>query len=114
MGQAKEVRDRIRARMPFYGSDPNQLKFIPGITVTVAETTEAAYYAQRQELADHVSDALAVQYLSAEVKADMSQFDPDGPFPDLSDEVEGWRSLRDQIIAVACAIISPSGRPGAS
>lgn len=98
--QATAVRDNIRARMPKYGRDPSQLKFIPGVSVIVAPTREEAY-SLRRELADYVSDTLAAQYLSAELKTDMSIYDPDGPFPELSDDVQGLRSTRDQIVALA-------------
>lgn len=98
--QAKAVRDDIRSRMTRYGRDPGEIKFIPGIIANVAESKAEALSLNR-ELASLVSPELGIQALSSYVKEDLSRYDPDGPFPELSGEVAGVRSIRDNVVAMA-------------
>lgn len=100
--QGKELRDDIRSRMAKYGRDPDEIKIIPGVGGLVGRTREEAKEL-RAHLASLVSDKLALQYLSAALHEDMSQYDPDGPLPDLTHEIAGVRSARDTLYAVAKA-----------
>ncbi|GAA4556903.1 LLM class flavin-dependent oxidoreductase [Pseudonocardia xishanensis] len=86
----------IKGRVAAFGRDPAALKIIPGIRVNVAGSREQALDLYR-ELNALVSPALGVEYLSSQVKQDLSGYPLDGPMPDLSTEVAGVTSIRQSI-----------------
>lgn len=101
MEQCRAVGDDIRARMVKYGRSPDEIKIIPGIRVNVAGSKAEALEGYRR-LAEFVSPALGLEYLSAYVHADLSGYDVDEPMPDLSAlPFEGVTSIRDQLCAEA-------------
>lgn len=98
--QCLEIGADIRSRMERYDRDPHEVRIIPEAVANVAETKEEALELNRY-LASLVSPALGIEYLSATLREDMSQYDLDGPLPDLTHEIEGIRSERDQLYRVA-------------
>lgn len=98
--QCREVGEDIRARMVKYGRRPEDIRIIPGIRVNVAES-KAEALALNKRLADLVSPALGLDYLSAYLHEDLGGYDIDGPLPQLRTQVAGVTSIRDQLYAQA-------------
>jgi len=98
--QCREVAEDIRSRMPKYGRRPEDIRIIPGIRVNVAESREEAL-ALNQRLADLVSPALGLDYLSAYLHEDLTGCDIDGPLPEPAGQAQGVTSIRDQLYAQA-------------
>ena len=95
-----EVYRDIKSRMAKYGRHPDELKIIPGIRANVAATHEDAVqlYAELNAL---VGPELGMQHLSAQIKFDLTGFDPDGPLPPLPKEAHGVTSIRDSLVNYA-------------
>ncbi|MEZ3159584.1 LLM class flavin-dependent oxidoreductase [Microbacterium sp. BWT-B31] len=94
--QSEELAVDVRSRMAAYGRLPTDIKIIPGVSVNVAETKEDARELNKH-LASLVSPELGFQYLSSYLHADLTGLDPDGPLPDLTGDIAGVRSIRDQL-----------------
>lgn len=90
----------IKARMSKYGREPHELKVIPMLRANVAKTHDEALELYRY-LNTLIAPELGVQYLSAELKHDLSAYPIDGPLPDLSSEVHGVTSIRAGIYSYA-------------
>jgi FMN-dependent oxidoreductase (nitrilotriacetate monooxygenase family) len=87
----------IKGRMARYGRNPDELRFIPGISIFAGRTTQEAedlYGA----LAELISPALGVDFLSKMVMCDLTSYPIDGPLPDLPDVVVGGSSVRSFIV----------------
>jgi alkanesulfonate monooxygenase SsuD/methylene tetrahydromethanopterin reductase-like flavin-dependent oxidoreductase (luciferase family) len=73
----------VKARAASYGRDPDRLKVFPAATFvlgdTAAEAAEKAQYIRRQQ----VSPQTAIAMLEQVWQRDMSEYDPDGPLPDV-------------------------------
>ncbi|MCF3934009.1 LLM class flavin-dependent oxidoreductase [Acuticoccus sp. M5D2P5] len=89
----------IKRRMPNYGRDPSELLVMPGVFPVVAPTRAEAEdrFADLQSL---IHPAVAVDYLSQHVGADLSAYDIDGPMPDLP-PTTFMKSRRDVLVARA-------------
>ena len=72
----------IKGRMAKYGRAPDSLRILPGMTVFVGRTAAEAEELF-QELQSLISPTLAVAYLSKIVNFDLSDYDLDGPFPEV-------------------------------
>jgi FMN-dependent oxidoreductase (nitrilotriacetate monooxygenase family) len=91
----------VKGRLHKYGRTPEDLKIIPRATIFVDETEEKAdaFY---QEMAELIPVSLGVSYLSKQVGTDLSAYDPDQPFPDLTiEDGIGISSVRNEIVAYA-------------
>jgi FMN-dependent oxidoreductase (nitrilotriacetate monooxygenase family) len=102
MNESIEVYNDVKSRLAKYGRDPRDLKIVTGVKANVAETHQQAvdFYKELNKL---IAPELAVQYLSSEVKEDLSGYPIDGPLPDLSSEVQGVTSIRKSIYEHAVA-----------
>ncbi len=89
----------IKGRMARYGRHPDELKFIPGISIFVGETADEADQLHG-ELAELISPALGVDFLSKMVAKDLRDYPIDGPMPDLPDVVIGGSSVRSFILTM--------------
>ncbi len=76
----------LKTRMLEYGREPDDLKIMPGILVTVAETQSEAQekYESLQALIDPV---IGLSLLSERVGMDLSGYPIDGPLPELSPQL---------------------------
>jgi alkanesulfonate monooxygenase len=92
MAQAQAFYADVKGRLARYGRQPGDLAIMPGLSVTVAETREAAQ-ARADELQELIHPDHGRAYLSRRLGHDVTAMDPDKPLPDLSavDEV-GTRS----------------------
>jgi len=84
----------LRRRLPAHGRGADELKFFPGaqfiLAPTDAEAREKAEWVTRAQ----VSPQTAVRFLEPIWGRDLSDFDADGPLPDIDpvvDEVDGAR-----------------------
>jgi len=92
MAQAQAFYADVKGRLARYGRQPGDLAIMPGLSVTVAETREAAQ-ARADELQELIHPDHGRAFLSRRLGHDVTAMDPDKPLPDLSavDEV-GTRS----------------------
>lgn len=77
----------VKARAKAAGRDPDHLKVLPGVSFAIADTDREA-----EELAAHirtqqVSGQTAILLLEQIWNRELSEFDPDGPLPDVPPEL---------------------------
>lgn len=102
MTEAKEYYDDVKRRAIALGRSADDIIFMPGLDAIVAETEEEAE-AKYQAASAFVSYEEGVRWMGFFFSGhDFSQYDPDGPFPDLGDlGHEGYRSVTDYIKRLA-------------
>lgn len=83
----------VKGRIAKYGRDADALKVFPGAAIFVGETEEEAE-AEYRALQDLIPDQVGIQFLSKMVGVDLSEYDPEGPLPDLPDTL-GIRAFRN-------------------
>ena len=89
----------LKGRMPAFGRDPDSLKILPGLIVTVAPT-EAEARARHQAYQDLIHPDVGVALLSKRIGHDLTGLPLDEPLPELpKNDVIGSRS--DMMIAMA-------------
>ena len=73
----------VKARAAAHARDPDQLKVLPGATFVLgdsaADAAEKAHHIRRQQ----VSPQTAIAMLEQVWQRDLSDYDPDGPLPDV-------------------------------
>ncbi len=78
----KEHYDDVKARMVKYGRRADQMKILPGLTAIVAPTASEA-----RDKWDHLQSLIhpkvGLDYLSMLLGSDLSDVDPDDPFPEV-------------------------------
>jgi len=84
----------IRARSRAAGRPENDLKTFPGQTFILADTLAEAQDKARYVQESQVTPETAVKYLENFWGRDLSEYDPDGPFPDVDPEVQVTGSTR--------------------
>jgi FMN-dependent oxidoreductase (nitrilotriacetate monooxygenase family) len=89
----------VKGRMEKVGRSRDDMKILPACFVVVGDTVEEAR-AKRAKLDSLVDYASAIASLSIALGHDASQFDPDGPLPDIP-ETNQSRSARERVIAMA-------------
>jgi FMN-dependent oxidoreductase (nitrilotriacetate monooxygenase family) len=72
----------VKARLAKYGRQPDDLKILPGLSVTVAETREEAQ-AKADELQDLIHPDHGLAFLSRRLGHDVTDQDPDTKMDDL-------------------------------
>jgi FMN-dependent oxidoreductase (nitrilotriacetate monooxygenase family) len=96
---AKAFYADLKGRMARYGRDPDSLKVLPGLSVTVGRTSEEAK-AKREQLQDLLHPDVGISLLSTRIGYDLSGFPLDGPLPPLP-ENKVVSSRADVIVALA-------------
>ena len=89
----------IKGRMEKLGRAPDQLKILPGVLVVVGDTVAEAR--EKRALLDslvHYDSGIAS--LSIALGHDASDFDPDGPLPEIP-ESNASKSGRERVLALA-------------
>jgi alkanesulfonate monooxygenase len=89
----------IKGRMRKAGRNPEHLKILPGALVVVGDTLEEAER-KRARLDGLVNYANAIASLSVALGHDASQFDPEGPLPEIP-ESNASKSGRERVIDLA-------------
>jgi FMN-dependent oxidoreductase (nitrilotriacetate monooxygenase family) len=78
----------VKGRAASYGRDPNQLKVFPAATFVLGDTdADAAEKAQHIRY-QQVSGATAIAMLEQVWGRDLTDYDPDGPLPDIDPVVD--------------------------
>ncbi len=80
--QGRAFRDDVRGRAAAAGRDPTHLKVMPGVLVVVGDSKEEAEE-RRRHLDSLVNMDSAMGALSIALGHDASQFDLDGPLPEI-------------------------------
>ncbi|GJN97104.1 putative oxygenase [Mycobacterium marinum] len=73
----------VKGRARSYGRDPDQLKVFPAATFVIGDTPDQAGEKARQINYQQVSGATAIAMLDQVWGRDLSDYDPDGPLPDI-------------------------------
>lgn len=73
----------VKGRARSYGRDPDQLKVFPAATFVIGDTPDQAGEKARQISYQQVSGATAIAMLEQVWGRDLSDYDPDGPLPDI-------------------------------
>ncbi len=89
----------VKGRMDNLGRARDHLKILPGALVVVGDTVEEAR-AKRAHLDSLVHYESAIASLSIAIGHDASNFDPDGPLPDIP-ETNASKSGRERAISLA-------------
>ncbi|MBV9583274.1 MAG: NtaA/DmoA family FMN-dependent monooxygenase, partial [Alphaproteobacteria bacterium] len=95
----KRVYADIKGRARAAGRDPEHIKILPGCLVVIGDTVEEAR-AKRALLDSLVHPDSGIASLSIALGCDASQFDLDGPLPDIP-ESNASKSGRERVIARA-------------
>lgn len=74
----------IKQRVARHGRDPAQVRILPAATVVVAET-DAEAQAKHRAFAELVHPLAGLSRLAYHVNVDLTQYDLDGPLPDLEE-----------------------------
>lgn len=78
----------VKSRAQSYGRDPNQLKVFPAATFVIGDTADEAedkaHHIRRQQ----VSGATAIGMLEQVWGRELSDYDPDGPLPEIEPVVD--------------------------
>ncbi|MCP1144478.1 LLM class flavin-dependent oxidoreductase [Lysinibacillus endophyticus] len=88
----------LKGRLAKYGRNPEDLKIMPGVFITVAKTEEEAI-AKRNELNSYILPEVGLKYLSFFYGADLTGYDVEGPLPEHYDvEDETNPNIRANIV----------------
>jgi alkanesulfonate monooxygenase SsuD/methylene tetrahydromethanopterin reductase-like flavin-dependent oxidoreductase (luciferase family) len=78
----------VKGRLAKFGRDPSQLKILPGATFVLGDTDEDARERAAVVRRQQVSGPTAIVFAEQLWNRDLSEYDPDGPLPDVP-PVEG-------------------------
>ncbi|MDP7737242.1 NtaA/DmoA family FMN-dependent monooxygenase [Mycobacterium paragordonae] len=78
----------VKGRAQSYGRDPNQLKVFPAATFVIGDTPDEAGDKARHVRRQQVSGATAIGMLEQVWGLELSDYDPDGPLPEIEPVVD--------------------------
>lgn len=78
----------VKGRAQSYGRDPNQLKVFPAATFVIGDTPDEAEDKARHIRRQQVSGATAIGMLEQVWGLELSDYDPDGPLPEIEPVVD--------------------------
>ena len=92
LARAQEYYSDVKGRMAAFGRDPDSLKIMPGLSVSVASTHEKAV-SKFDELQDLIDPKTGLELLTERLNYDLSGCEVDGYLPDIpADEIDGSRA----------------------
>jgi FMN-dependent oxidoreductase (nitrilotriacetate monooxygenase family) len=95
--EAQAYYSDLKARLPKYGRQPDDIKVLPGISPIIGET-EAEAKAKYRELQELIPDVVGVALLASYLSIrDLSSHPIDGPLPDMP-QTDGIQSRQQLII----------------
>ncbi|MCC6474536.1 MAG: LLM class flavin-dependent oxidoreductase, partial [Burkholderiales bacterium] len=98
--QSKAYYDDVKGRMAKYGRDPDHLNLLPGLSVIVGATDEAARE-DFEYLQSLIHPMVGREILSTMLgRMDLSSFDPDQPLPDPLPHQGGSKGHFESIVAL--------------
>lgn len=77
----------VKQRLAHYGRNSDSLKILPGANFVLGDTQEDAEEKLRQIRLQQVSPKSAITFLEQVWNRDLSNYDPDGPLPELEPDV---------------------------
>jgi alkanesulfonate monooxygenase SsuD/methylene tetrahydromethanopterin reductase-like flavin-dependent oxidoreductase (luciferase family) len=77
----------VKQRLAHYGRSPDSLKILPGANFVLGDTQEDAEEKLREIRLQQVSPKSAITFLEQVWNRDLSNYDPDGPLPELEPDV---------------------------
>jgi FMN-dependent oxidoreductase (nitrilotriacetate monooxygenase family) len=99
---ARDYYSDLKARAEAAGRDPDLIKVLPGLVPIIAETDEEAQALAREAEGDLDIVKLLVQIGRAFNYHDFSQYELDGPFPDLSGvTLNSYKGHAERIIRIS-------------
>ncbi|MEU9143687.1 NtaA/DmoA family FMN-dependent monooxygenase [Streptomyces sp. NPDC048349] len=84
--EGREFYADVKGRLPRYGRRPDDLLILPAATFALADTDAQARELAHEVRRSQVSGATAIKYLEHVWNRDLSDYDPDGPLPDVDPE----------------------------
>ncbi|OBJ90512.1 F420-dependent methylene-tetrahydromethanopterin reductase [Mycobacterium gordonae] len=78
----------VKGRAQSFGRDPNQLKVFPAATFVIGDTPDEAEDKARHVRRQQVSGATAIGMLEQVWGLELSDYDPDGPLPEIEPIVD--------------------------
>lgn len=87
-GAAKAFYDDVKGRLAGWGRDEDSLKILPAATFVVGDTPRDAEEKARETALAQVSPQTAIAFVEQIWGRDLSEYDPDGPLPDVEPVVD--------------------------
>jgi alkanesulfonate monooxygenase SsuD/methylene tetrahydromethanopterin reductase-like flavin-dependent oxidoreductase (luciferase family) len=78
----------VKGRLARYGRRPEDLVIMPGSTFIIGDTDDEALEIAREVRRAQVSGPHAIMFLEQLWNRDLSDYDPDGPLPDVDPDVD--------------------------
>jgi FMN-dependent oxidoreductase (nitrilotriacetate monooxygenase family) len=78
----------VKARLPQHGRNADDLKVLPGVTFVLGDTDEEAQEEAARIRRQQVSPQTAIAFLEQVWGRELSEYDPDGPLPDVEPDVD--------------------------
>ncbi|WP_274648898.1 LLM class flavin-dependent oxidoreductase [Paenibacillus humicola] len=88
LDEAKAFHDDVKARAVRYGRAADDVKILPGVFPVVAATDKEAQE-KNDYLQSLIHPAAGIALLSGMIGHDLTDFDPDAPFPELPETPDG-------------------------
>ncbi|GAA1928450.1 NtaA/DmoA family FMN-dependent monooxygenase [Microbacterium aoyamense] len=92
---ARAFYDDVKGQLPAWGRTEDSLKILPAVTFAIGDTPAEATERSREIALAQVRPEIAIRYLEGVWNRDLSQYDPDGPLPDIEPDTgaataQGW------------------------
>ncbi|MBE2998445.1 NtaA/DmoA family FMN-dependent monooxygenase [Nocardiopsis sp. HNM0947] len=86
--EGREFYADVKARLPAHGRDEDDLLIMPAATLVLGDTEEEAAERARHIRYQQVSGATAIQFVEQVWGRDLSDHDPEGPFPTVEPDLD--------------------------
>ncbi|MDF2917779.1 MAG: F420-dependent methylene-tetrahydromethanopterin reductase [Microbacterium sp.] len=116
---ARVFYDDVKGRLAAWGRDEDSLKILPAATFVIGDTDAEARERSREIALQQVRPEQALTYLEQVWGRDLSDYDPDGPLPDVepdtgSETVRGWANRHRAVQARIASLRELSEAEGLS
>jgi FMN-dependent oxidoreductase (nitrilotriacetate monooxygenase family) len=89
----------VKGRLARYGRSPDELKILPAATFVLGDTEEDAVERSHVIRRQQVSGPTAILFLEQVWNRDLSDYDPDGPLPDVEPDGENLSIVQGRVSA---------------
>ncbi|MFB8891726.1 NtaA/DmoA family FMN-dependent monooxygenase [Microbacterium plantarum] len=116
---ARVFYDDVKGRLADWGRDEDSLKILPAATFVIGDTDAEARERSREIALQQVRPEQALTYLEQVWGRDLSDYDPDGPLPDVepdtgSETARGWANRHRAVQARIASLRELSEAEGLS
>ncbi|WP_114588882.1 NtaA/DmoA family FMN-dependent monooxygenase [Microbacterium arborescens] len=116
---ARVFYDDVKGRLAAWGRDEDSLKILPAATFVIGDTDAEAHERSREIALQQVRPEQALTYLEQVWGRDLSDYDPDGPLPDVepdtgSETARGWANRHRAVQARIASLRELSEAEGLS